>query len=69
MVMVEVVRGPHALVMELAPGVNLKATFFRNGLSEWKKKFELGGIRETPSLLDSPLMLADRASLFKPGFA
>ena len=55
------------LVMELARDMNLKTTFFLSGLEEWKKKFELGGIPDTPSLFDSLLIPADRVTLFQEG--
>jgi hypothetical protein len=55
------------LVMELARDMNLKTTFFLSGLEEWKKKFELGGIPDTPSLFDSLLIPPDRVTLFREG--
>jgi lysyl-tRNA synthetase class 1 len=55
------------LVMELARDMALKTTFFLNGLKEWKKKFELGGIPDTPSLFDSLLIPPDRVTLFQEG--
>jgi len=54
-------------VMELARDMNLKTTFFLSGLEEWKKKFELGGIPDTPSLFDSLLIPPDRVTLFREG--
>jgi hypothetical protein len=55
------------LVMELAREMNLKTTFFLCGLAEWKKKFELGGIPDTPFLFDSLLIPPDRVTLFLEG--
>ncbi len=55
------------LVMELARDMGLKTTFFLNGLEDWKKKFELGGIPNTPSLFGSILIPADRVTLFQEG--
>lgn len=55
------------LVMELARDMNLKTAFFLSGLEEWKKKFELGGIPDTPSLFDSLLIPPDRVTLFREG--
>jgi hypothetical protein len=55
------------LVMELARDMGLKTTFFLSGLEDWKKKFELGGIPDTPSLFDSLLIPADRVTLFQEG--
>lgn len=55
------------LVMELARDMNLKVTFFLSGIDEWKKKFELGGIPDTPSLFDSLLIPSDRVTLFQEG--
>jgi lysyl-tRNA synthetase class 1 len=55
------------LVMELARDMRLKATFFLSGLEEWKKKFELGGIPDAPSLFDSLLIPPDRVTLFQEG--
>ena len=55
------------LVMELARDMNLKVTFFLSGLEEWKKKFELGGVPDTPSLFDSLLIPSDRVTLFQEG--
>ena len=55
------------LVIELAREMNLNTTFFLSGIEEWKKKFELGGIPDTPSLLDSLLIPIDRVPLFQEG--
>ncbi len=55
------------LVMELARDMGLKTTFFLSGLDEWRKKFELGGIPDTPSLFDSLLIPSDRVTLFQEG--
>jgi len=55
------------LVMELARDMGLKTTFFLSGLDEWKKKFELGGIPDTPSLFESLLIPSDRVTLFQEG--
>lgn len=55
------------LVMELARDMGLKTTFFLSGLEEWKKKFELGGIPDAPSLFDSLLISSDRVTLFQEG--
>jgi lysyl-tRNA synthetase class 1 len=55
------------LVMELARDMGLKTTFFLSGLEEWEKKFELGGIPDTPSLFDSILIPSDRVTLFQEG--
>ena len=53
--------------MELARDMGLKTTFFLSGLDEWKKKFELGGVPDTPSLFDSLLIPSDRVTLFQEG--
>jgi hypothetical protein len=53
--------------MELARDMGLKTTFFLSGLEEWKKKFELSGIPDTPSLFDSLLIPSDRVTLFQEG--
>jgi lysyl-tRNA synthetase class 1 len=55
------------LVMELARDMGLKTTFFLSGLEEWRKKFELGGIPDTPSFFDSLLIPSDRITLFQEG--
>jgi hypothetical protein len=55
------------LVMELARDMGLRTTFFLSGLDEWKKKFKLGGIPDTPSLFDSLLIPSDRVRLFQEG--
>jgi lysyl-tRNA synthetase class 1 len=55
------------LVMELARDMGLKTTFFLSGLDEWKKKFELGGIPDTPALFDSLVIPSDRVTLFQEG--
>jgi hypothetical protein len=54
-------------VMELAREMNVKTTFFLCGLAEWKKKFELGGIPDTPFLFDNLLIPPDRVTLFFEG--
>jgi hypothetical protein len=53
--------------MELARDMGLKTTFFLSGLEEWRKKFELGGIPDTPSFFDSLLIPSDRITLFQEG--
>jgi hypothetical protein len=55
------------IVMEVAREMNLNATFFLMGLEEWKKKFELGGVPDAPSIFDCALIPADRVSLYRDG--
>ena len=58
-------EGP--IVMEVAREMNLNATFFLMGLEQWKKKFELGGVPDTPGIFDCPLISVDRVSLYRDG--
>lgn len=57
------------LVMEMARQMNLNSTFFLSGLDDWRKKFELGGVPDTPNIFDCPLIPADRVSLYRDGLA
>ena len=57
------------LVMQTAQQMNFNAMFFLSGIEEWKKKFELGGVLDTPNIFDCPLIPADRASLYREGLA
>jgi len=49
--------------------MNFNAMFFLSGIEEWKKKFELGGVPDTPNIFDCPLIPADRVSLYREGLA
>jgi lysyl-tRNA synthetase class 1 len=55
------------IVMGLAREMNPSTMFFLSGLEQWKKKFELGGIPDTPNILDCCLVPADRVSLYRDG--
>jgi lysyl-tRNA synthetase class 1 len=55
------------IVMGLAQEMNLSMMYFLIGLEEWKKKFELGGVPDTPNILDCALVPADRVSLYRDG--
>lgn len=54
------------VVMQMADQMNFSAAVvFFSGIDDWKKKFELGGLPDTPNILDSPLIPADRTSLYR----
>ncbi len=57
------------LVMETARAMNFNSVYLLNGLDEWKKKFGLEGVQETPDLYDSPLIVKDRIPFFCDGLA
>jgi lysyl-tRNA synthetase class 1 len=55
------------IVMEVAREMNITATFFLMGLEEWKKRFEIGGVPDTPNIFDCALIPEDRVSLYREG--
>jgi len=55
------------LVVETARAMNFDSVYLLNGLDEWKKKFCLEGIQETPQLYDSLLIVEDRIPFFRDG--
>jgi len=55
------------ITMEVAREMNLGATLFLMGLEEWKKKFELGALPDTPDLLNSMLIPSDRVPIYLAG--
>jgi len=55
------------LVMETARAMNFDSVYLLKSLDEWKKKFGLEGIQETPDLYDSPLIVKDRIPFFRDG--
>ncbi len=57
------------LVMETARAMNFDSVYLLNSLDEWKKKFDIEGIQETPDLYDSPLIVEDRIPFFRDGLA
>jgi hypothetical protein len=57
------------LVMETARAMNFDSVYLLNSLDEWKKKFGLEGIQETPEFYDSPLIAQDRIPFFRDGLA
>jgi hypothetical protein len=57
------------LVMETARAMNFDSVYLLKSLDEWKKKFGLEGIQETPDLYDSPLIVNDRIPFFRDGLA
>jgi lysyl-tRNA synthetase class 1 len=57
------------LVMETTRAMNFDSVYLLNSLDEWKKKFGLEGIQETPDLYDSPLIVEDRIPFFRDGLA
>jgi hypothetical protein len=57
------------IIMRMRDPMNLNAMVFLSGIEEWKKKFELGGLPETPNIFDCLLIPADRISLYREGLA
>jgi lysyl-tRNA synthetase class 1 len=57
------------IIMRMRDPMNLNAMVFLSGIEEWKKKFELGGLPETPNIFDGLLIPADRISLYREGLA
>jgi hypothetical protein len=57
------------LVMEAARTMNLNVAFFLSGIEDWEQKFDLGGVPDTPTIFDCPLIPADRVSLYREGLA
>jgi hypothetical protein len=55
------------VIMAMAREMNLSSGVLIGGLEEWKKKFDLGGIPDTPNILDSMLIPADRVPLYQEG--
>lgn len=55
------------ITLEMARAMNLNATFFLIGIEEWKKKFELGSLPQTPDFLTSLLIPPDRISIYREG--
>jgi lysyl-tRNA synthetase class 1 len=55
------------VIMAMAQEMNLTSGVLIGGLEEWKKKFDLGGIPDTPKILDSMLIPADRVPLYQEG--
>ncbi len=55
--------------IQMANQMNFNAMVFLSGIEEWKKKFELGGLPETPAILNSPLIPNSRLSLYREGLA
>jgi hypothetical protein len=57
------------VIMQMAQQMNFNSAVFLSGIEEWKKKFELGGVPDTPSIFDCPLIPTDRVSLYREGLA
>jgi hypothetical protein len=57
------------IVMRVAEQMNLNAMVFLSGIEDWKRKFELGGLPDTPNIFDCPLIPADRVSLYREGMS
>jgi hypothetical protein len=57
------------LVLETARMMNFGSVCLLNSLDEWKKKFGLDGVQETPELYDSLLIVKDRIPFFRDGLA
>jgi hypothetical protein len=55
------------IIMAMAREMNLTSGILIGGLEEWKKKFDLGGIPDTPSIMDSMLIPTDRVPLYQEG--
>ena len=57
------------IVMRVAEQMNFNAMVFLSGIEDWKRKFELGGLPDTPSIFDCSLIPADRVSLYREGMS
>lgn len=55
------------IIMAMAREMNLTSGVLIGGLEEWKRKFDLGGIPDTPSIMDSMLIPTDRVPLYQEG--
>jgi lysyl-tRNA synthetase class 1 len=61
--------GEGRLMLQLARAMNIGAMFMLNSLEEWKQKFGLEDIGDTPTLYDSLLIPNDRIRFFQDGMA
>jgi len=57
------------IVMRVAEQMNFNAMVFLSGIEDWKRKFELGGLPDTPNIFDCSLIPADRVSLYREGMS
>jgi hypothetical protein len=57
------------ITMEVAREMNLRCGFFLKGAEDWKMKFRLDGINDTPDLYHSPLIAPERIPFFEQGLA
>jgi lysyl-tRNA synthetase class 1 len=57
------------IIMLMAEQMNLTAMFFLSGIEDWKKKFQLVSLPDTPNLFECPLIHVDRVSLYREGMA
>jgi Domain of unknown function (DUF4209) len=57
------------VIMRMPDLINFNAMVFLSGIEEWQKKFELGGLPDTPNIFDCLLIPADRVSLYREGLA
>jgi hypothetical protein len=55
------------VILAMTQEMNLSCGILIGGLEEWKTKFELGGVRDAPGLLDSLLVPIGRVDLFRQG--
>jgi lysyl-tRNA synthetase class 1 len=55
------------IILAMAQEMNLSCGILIGGLEQWKQKFELGGVPDTPNLLDSILIPTDRIGLLEEG--
>jgi len=55
------------IVMQVTREMTLGVSFFLAGLEEWKKKFNLNSLLQTPNILNCPLISPDRLSLYEEG--
>jgi hypothetical protein len=61
--------GESRLAMQLARAMNIGAMYMLNSLEEWKKKFRLDDVGDTPNLYASLLIPDDRIRFFQDGMA
>ena len=57
------------IVMRVAEQINFNAMVFLSGIENWKRKFESGGLPDTPNIFDCSLIPADRVSLYREGMS
>ena len=57
------------VVMRMPDLMNFNAMVLLSGIEDWKKKFQLGGLPDTPNIFECLLIPGDRVSLYQEGLA